>query len=307
MVPSFERFRVMNDSLIPLRMAVPSLPLRSLVRRCFVCGTGTSAPTMSLFWSAAMTMVLGSLLSGQSAPAQDIIQTVSATTSAGRLKASFRVETEIFEGTQSQPQSQHLSLFDSGLIYDLPIGGGSTITMFDPIRDRVVLLHKLQKVRTSITNDSLIRVAAQLRAAAVESGAEKRLGLSARVLQGESSGSYLVEFGDTKYVATTQTALVDSMAQQYAEFTVWASRLNLARQIGSPPFARIALAEQMASEGLVPRQVKLEVRRGLKTRTFRSEHLYVGRLSDADRQKISDIGSMMASFEEVEFSAFPVD
>jgi hypothetical protein len=127
------------------------------------------------------------------------------------------------------------------------------------------------------------------------------------VLQGESSGSYLVEFGDTKYVATTQTALVDSMAQQYAEFTVWASRLNLARQIGSPPFARIALAEQMASEGLVPRQVKLEVRRGLKTRTFRSEHLYVGRLSDADRQKISDIGSMMASFEEVEFSAFPVD
>lgn len=254
--------------------------------------------------SAAMTF--GSLLSGPAARAQEVVQ-VSRVTTESQPLASFRVETEIFEGTQTKPQSQHLALFDSGIVYDVPLGVGSTITVFDPIRNRVVLLNKVQKVRTSIAKDSLIRVAAQVRSAAIESGAEKSLGLLARVIPGTATGSYTIEFADTKYAATTQKALLDSMAEQYAEFTIWASRLNLARHIGSPPFARIALAEHLAAEGLVPRQIKLEVRRGLKTRTFRAEHLYVGRLSETDRKKINEIGAMMASFEEVEFSEFPVD
>lgn len=222
-------------------------------------------------------------------------------------KAAFRVETEIYEGAEVKPQSQHLMLFEAGLVYDMPVGVDATITVFDPLRGRVVLLHKIQKVKTSISNDSLVRIAAQLRATALESKAGKGLGLDAKVAAGATPDSYTIEFGDTKYVATTQAALNDSLAQQYAEFTIWACRLNLARQIGSPPFARITLAEFLAAEKLLPRQIRLEVRRGLKTRIFRAEHSYVGRLSDSDRKKIGEVGAMMASFEEVEFSQFPVD
>jgi hypothetical protein len=79
----------------------------------------------------------------------------------------------------------------------------------------------------------------------------------------------------------------------------------LARQIGSPPFARITLAEYLAGEGLLPQQIKLEVRRGLKTRIFRAEHLFVGRLSDQDRQKISEVTAMIADYQEIDLGEFP--
>lgn len=221
------------------------------------------------------------------------------------LAPSFRVETELFEGTQVKPQSQHLLLFDSGVIYDLPLGTGSTITVFDPQRSRVMLLHKIQRVRTSISTESLIQISAQTRAAAAESGAN--LGLTARVVQADSPDTYCIEFGGTKYTATIQAATSEQAAAEYAAFTVWACRLNLARHVGSPPFARMTLADFLAAEKAWPRQIKLDVQRGLKTRTYRSENLYVGRLSDLDRKKISDVGQMIASYAEVEFAAFPTE
>jgi len=224
-----------------------------------------------------------------------------------RVAPSFRIETELFEGTQTKPQSQHLLLFDAGVVYDLPLGTGSTISVFDPARSRVMLLHKVQRVRTSISTDSLIQISAQARAAAMAAGAARSLGLDARVTKGDEPGTYTIEFDGTKYSATTQPALVDGVAAEYAAFTVWACRLNIARHVGPPPFARMTLADFLAAENALPRQIKLDVRRNLKTRTYRSDNLYVGRLSDLDRKRINEVGDMIASFTEVEFSAFPAD
>jgi hypothetical protein len=220
---------------------------------------------------------------------------------------SFRVEIEIFEGTQTKPQSQHLLLFDAGVIYDLPIGLGTMVTVFDPGRSRVILLHKPPRVRTSIATESLIQVSAQARAAALDAGAAQSLGLNARVAPGATAGDYVIEFADTRYSVKPQPALAEGVAAEFAAFTVWACRLNLARQVGSPPFARMTMAEFLASEKVLPRQISLEVRRGLKTRVYRAEHLYVGRLSDLDRKKISEVGQMISNYDEVDFAAFPVD
>jgi len=224
-----------------------------------------------------------------------------------RVAPSFRIETELFEGTQTKPQSQHLLLFDAGVVYDLPLGTGSTISVFDPSRSRVMLLHKIQRVRTSISTDSLIQISAQARSAAMTAGSARSLGLDARVALSDLPDTYTIEFDGTKYSATTQPALNDGVAAEYAAFTVWACRLNIARHVGPPPFARMTLADFLAAENVLPRQIKLDVRRGLKTRTYRSENLYVGRLSDLDRKRISEVGDMIASFDEVEFSAFPAD
>jgi hypothetical protein len=232
---------------------------------------------------------------------------VAAPPVAPAISPSFRIETEVFEGTQTKPQSQHLTLFDAGVVYDLPVGGGTIVSIFDPQRSRVMLLHKIQKVRASISTETLIQISAQARAAAVAAGAEKKLGLNARVMPSGSADTYVIEFDNTKYTAVTQPAFHERIASEYAAFTVWACRLNLARHVGSPPFARMTLADFLATEKALPRQIKLDARPGLKTRTYRSEHLYVGRLSDLDRRKISEVGEMIASFSEVEFSAFPVD
>lgn len=267
----------------------------------------------STFPGAARLTLLGTLIGlvalalCDRTRADEDVSTVAYSLPAPALAASFRVETEVFEGTQVKPQSQHLLLFDKGAVYDLPLGGGSTITFFDPQRSRVILLHKIQRVRTSISTDSLIQISAQARAAAIEAGAEKALGLNARVVPGQTPDTYGIEFGGTKYTATIQPASTDGSAAEYAAFTVWACRLNIARHVGPPPFARMTLADFFAAERALPRQIKLDVRRGLQTRTYRSEHLYVGRLSDLDRKKISDVGQMISNYAEVEFSAFPAD
>jgi len=266
--------------------------LRLLSRRAWLQWIGSLATMVSVVESVAV--------------AADVVPVNHQTLPAG-VAPSFRVEIEIFEGTQVKPQSQHLLLFDSGVIYDLPVGIGTTVTFFDPSRSRVMLLHKAQRVRTSISTESLIQISAQARSAAIAAGAEKSLGLNARVAPVGSSGNYAIEFGDTKYSVTSQPTLAEGVAAEFAAFTVWACRLNLARQVGSPPFARMTMAEFLAGEKVLPRQISLEVRRGLKTRVYRAEHLYVGRLSDLDRKKISEVGQMIASFEEVEFAEFPVD
>ncbi len=237
----------------------------------------------------------------------DEVTAVKYVAPAAASPLTFRVETDLFEGTQVKPQSQHLLLFDAGVVYDLPVGTGATVSIFDPGRSRIILLHKVQRVRTSISTESLIQISAQVRAAAIESGAERALGIGAKVVPDGTRDRYTLEFGDTKYVVTTQSSLHEGVAAEYAAFTVWACRLNIARHVGSPPFARMTLAEFLAAEKTLPRQIKLEVRRGLKTREYRAEHLYVGRLSDLDRKKISEAGQMISSFDEVEFSAFPTD
>jgi len=242
----------------------------------------------------------------QHACSEDVVP-VSLQSTVPTLAPSFRVEIELFEGTQVKPQSQHLLLFDAGVIYDLPVGTGTTVTMFDPARNRVVLMHKTQRVRTSISTESLIQISAQARGAAMDAGVQESLGLNARVVPGATEGSYAIAFGDTKYTVSTQSVTVEGVASEFAAFTVWACRLNIARHVGSPPFARMTMAEFLAEEKVLPRQIKLDVRRGLKTRTYRAEHLYVGRLSDLDRKKISEAGQMMSSFDEVDFTAFPVD
>jgi hypothetical protein len=224
---------------------------------------------------------------------------------------SFRVETDIYEGDATTPQTRHLILFDAGVVYDLPVDLGPTMTVFDVPRGRVVLLHKTSRVKSSITTDTLIQMTAQLRAAAAAQGAAEKLGIDAKIVPATDPYSYTVAFGDSRYEATTQPVNNTKIAAEFASFTAWASRLNIARHVGSPPFARIALAEQMAAEERLPRQVKLQVklgvRGGFKTRTYRSEHLVVERLSDLDRKKISDVGGMMATFTEVDFSEFPSD
>ena len=219
---------------------------------------------------------------------------------------SFRVETDLFEGDATAPQSQHLILFDSGVAYDLPVGQAPVVTVFDIPRNRVVLVHKISRVRTAISTDTLIKMTAQLRAAAADQSGDP-LGLNAKVVLDSTTASYILEFGANRYEATGQLVSDPAIAAEFSSFTAWASRLNIVRHVGSPPFARMTLADYLAAQNLLPRVLKLDVKRGFKTRTFRSENLVVERLSDLDRKKISDVGGMIATFNEVEFSDFPAE
>ncbi len=234
-------------------------------------------------------------------------QSPTALATTPQVAPSFRVETDLFEGENATPQSQHLILFDAGVVYDLPVGLGDIVTVFDIPRERVVLLHKTTRVRSSISTETLIQMAAQTRAAAEQAGAGESLGMNAKVASGVAPDSVVVDFGNSRYEATGQSVRNPAVAAEFSAFTSWAARLNIARHLGAPPFARITLAEHFANQNQLPRDLKLSVRQGFKSRTFRAQHMFVERLSDLDRTKITEVGSMLASYQEVEFSSFPTN
>lgn len=220
---------------------------------------------------------------------------------------SFRIETEMFRGNATAPVSRHKILFDSGVIYDIHETDDRWSTVFDPARGRVILLDKKTEVQTQVSTEELLQATAQLSAAAKEAGKADSLGLTAQPTPlGEENG-YSIAFGALHYEMTTQAVSNPELAHAYHELAVWAARLNVLRKRGAPPFARLTLGEQVASEGRLPLHLILTIDQGLKTEKYRAHHLVVERLSELDRKAIDRVGDRLAAFRKVSFEEFPRD
>lgn len=222
---------------------------------------------------------------------------------------SFRVETEVFEGDSTSPASQHLILFDAGVIYDLRLDDNRLATLYDPARGRIVLVDLQHRQQTTLTPSDLLMASAQFRAAIEQEGKEDAFGLNVKVEKlaataEETAVQFEVGFGDTRYTSTTQSVRNPEIARAYHEFVVLASRLNIVRKQGIPPFARLALGEQIAEANRLPLSTVLELKQGLRKQKYRSHLLVVEQLSTKDRERIADLGKVLASCEEVAFGDF---
>lgn len=214
--------------------------------------------------------------------------------------ADFRVTTEIYQNLSTKLAAKHLILFAGNLTYDLAEIQDRYVTVYDPDRKRVILLDREAKTRTTINTDDLVRITAQARAAAETSEQQQRLGiLASPEIEG---GQYSISFGDARYETTTQAPGETEMAVRYGQFVDLASRLNLVHRRGLPPFARMTLSQRIASDGKIPKETTLTIRRGIQVDRFRSSHSFISRLSQQDRQQIEEIGGMMALYSEVPLS-----
>lgn len=222
---------------------------------------------------------------------------------------SFRVETELFEGTKVEPAARHLILFQSGVIYEFRLDDQRLVTIYDPGRGRVVLVDCRNLQRVTLATDVLTTAAAQFRAAVQEEGKGEAFGLSAEVQYlapsaEEEQERLEVHFGDVKYSTTIQAVVDPAIPTAYHDFTLLASRLNIVRKQGIPPFARLALSEAIAQRNSLPLETSLEMKQGLRKQRIRSHLLVVEQLSANDEARIAEIGRVLASCAEVSFSEF---
>ncbi len=218
---------------------------------------------------------------------------------------SFRIETEIYHEPSGTPVSRHKILFHSGVVYDLFEKGGSVNTVFDPFRQRVILLHSQQEVQAEIPTQHLIDVTAQLSVAAQQHDRAASFGLEAEVAEAEDRFS--VQFGACRYDVTTQPVTNPEIAIAFHDFSVWAARMNVLHRRGVPPFGRMKLGESIASAGRLPLDLVLTIEEGRNKQSYRAHHLLIERLGDLDRQAIQRIGSQMANFRKVDLEDFPMD
>ncbi|TWU26188.1 hypothetical protein Pla52o_00400 [Novipirellula galeiformis] len=219
---------------------------------------------------------------------------------ASAQTADFRITTEIYENWSSNPSAKHLILFAGNLTYDLAEIEGRYATVYDPDRKRVILLDRHAKTRTTIDTEDMIRITAQARAAAETREQQERLGILATPEL--ESDRYRISYGDARYETTVQTPADIAMAIRYGQFVDLASRLNLVHRRGLPPFARMTLSQRVASDGKIPKETTLTIRRGVKVDRFRSQHELIASLSQQDKKRIEEIGGMLALYSEVPLS-----
>ena len=221
--------------------------------------------------------------------------------------ADFRVTTRIFEGSKLDAAAEHVILFNEGLVYDFPQIDTRYVTVYDAAQNRVTLLDRQTQVQTTLSVDSLIQVTAQARSAARTPEQREHLGLQAKVERSSRVNGYTVRFGNLEYHVTTQRPGDPSVAADFARFADLASRLNIVRRLGPPPFGRMTLNQHIASMAELPLETTLTLHRGDEAHEFRSTHLLqeIDSISDQDRKLIEEARGMMAVYRQVDMKSFP--
>jgi len=217
---------------------------------------------------------------------------------------TFRVTTKIFVGDRTDPAAEHQILFDQGLVYDLPQINRRFITVFDQAQKRVTLLDRDSQVQTSVGTDDLVKITAQARAAVTTPQQRQKLGIEAKVEASRTGPGYTIKFANIEYRTTTQKPQNPLIATDYAMFVDLASRLNLVRRLGPPPFGRMTLHQQLASIGELPLELTLTFSGAQTSEQFRSTHA-IGNLTDADRETIKEVRGFLALYRQVDLNVFP--
>jgi hypothetical protein len=229
---------------------------------------------------------------------------VGGTTSVSGADQIFCVTTKIFVGDQRDPASEHQILFDQGLVYDVPVINRRFITVFDPAQKRVTLLDRDTQVQASVSTDDLIKITAQARASVKDDEQKKKLGMEAKVQTSEQRAGYSIKFANLEYHATTQKPEDPKVASDYAMFVDLASRLNLVRRLGPPPFGRMTLHQEFASRGELPLELTLTITGSKQTEQYRATHA-IGDLADSDREVIQEVRGYLALYRQVDLKTFP--
>jgi hypothetical protein len=209
----------------------------------------------------------------------------------------FQVDTDVFFGDQDAPAQQTRTLFSGGVAYDISYDDPNQITLVDPTRNRIILLHKAKQVRTEIDLAELNQFIVAAQKKAESSGLAIFLRGAARV---ESTGTS-VSVGDEvlKYESTLRIAEDERMAQQYAQVADALALFNGWRS-GVPPFARLALNRAIAEKKSLPEKIT-------RTSNNTQDHclLHINwKLSKADEALIAEIGEMLVKFEAINQSEF---
>lgn len=216
--------------------------------------------------------------------------------------ATFRVTTKIFEGAKLDAAAEHVILFQEGLVYDFPQIDTRFVTVYDPAQNRVTLMDRENQQQTTLSTDDLIQVTAQARAAARTPEQQEQLGLLAKVERSSRVSGYSVRFGNMEYHVTTQQPNDPSVAADFARFADLASRLNIVRRMGPPPFGRMTLNQHIAALSQIPLETTLTLHRGESSQEFRSTHLLeeLQGMTPEDQKLIEEARGMQAVYRQVE-------
>ena len=184
--------------------------------------------------------------------------------------------------------------------------------MFDKPRGRFILLDPERKVRTEIETAEVARFMSELEQYASTHGTAFVKGMLDPKFEADvndATGELVLVGASLTYRLETIKPPVPEAAQQYREFSDWYARLNAMTTPGAiPPFARLAVNDELARRGLIPERVQLTIPPQVSTVgrgvTLRSEHHVSWRLLPKDFDEIAVTAQQLVTFQKVSFAEY---
>jgi hypothetical protein len=229
----------------------------------------------------------------------------------------FRIDTEVFIGTEKKPEVEMLTIFAQGRIYDFRLTKPEEITIYEPTRGVVTLVHVDRQVKATLTTQELLQAATDLQAAALNSADSDAVFKTAAKPDYQPKSEDFVENGNKykklllsgkpiEYTVTAQAPRHPDAARHYKYFADWSARLTSIRPNNLPAGARLEVNDAIAKEGLIPIRVERVIQANALSRKLevRSEHLVNWILSAEDNRRIDLAGDHLANAKLVTFGAY---
>ena len=233
---------------------------------------------------------------------------------AGVRGEDFRVDTEVFRGSNKEPIAEILTIFSGGNVYDFQQAAPHEITISEPRRGVVTLLNVQHKKKAVVDMPELINAAINMQAAAAQAknnpvfvaAAQPVFNItSSENTENNSKHTKLVFANKTlQYTVTGQLARHPGAANDYRHFSDLSARLGSLRSGGLPAGARLEVNAEIAKNGLLPTRVERVIHESLRKSEVRTEHLVVWTLAAEDRRRIDMAGNYLVEFTLIDFNEF---
>lgn len=237
------------------------------------------------------------------------------------LAQNFRMETDVYVGSQKKPICQTLTLFADTMVYDFIYGPDeknkddqkiTEVTVFDMNAGRVVLLDMAKNRKTVLTHEQLVEMTTAMKVLTTERdevfhfAANPKFELKPAIDQAQPG--FTLTSPKMTYVVECEAAQLKDAPQRYQEFSDWSARLNACRPGNLPPFARMEVSKELAQRNAIPKQITRTTiapsRLGNKKLEMRSVHHVNWTLSTNDRKRIETVAQQIGTFQSMTFVSY---
>lgn len=226
---------------------------------------------------------------------------------------TFKIETAIYVGDETQPVAQNVTLFQDSIIVDLKLDFANPpnvleTKVYDAQQKKVSLLDHQRSLQVEISDNHLLQMVDGLRR---DISQREELKFLVNETFSESQNLQL-----SKVVLTSPTIRYEVIGNRpsdpvilksHGEFLDIFTRLNASAPGGFPPFARLRLNQSIKQMGWIPSSVEIQISPnammpdGLK---MKSKHVLIAGLSQSDIAKIESAKKQWIGYPRVSLLKF---
>lgn len=218
----------------------------------------------------------------------------------------FRVESEIFNGSDKAPVSENLTIFSDGIVYDFRLSEPKETVIHDSFRGKFVLLKPDRKIKVNMEQSQVNNALEQLRQSPVfKKRAPYLVNPEFAFQQDKESGWMELSSKNITYKVKGKEPKVANGFRAYIDFANWYVKLNALDPRKMPPFARLQMNRVLSTQNIIPSDVELTIRpENAKPIKARSKHYVIWQLSQTDRRRIDTAKKQWVEFKEVSLQEF---